>query len=85
MYTKCIQNYAKDIFTKREDTQWDNEKMVWNASFIVQEEFRAKRREVFPKWNLSFWFVIGTAVRNCAQEKRRISLRLCASPQGLTR
>jgi hypothetical protein len=46
---------------------------VWNASFIVQEEFRAKRREVFflhRKKDLSFWFVIGTAVRDCAQEKK---------------
>jgi len=42
---------------------------VWNASFIVQEEFRAKREKVIPKRKLSFRFVIGTAVRDCAQEK----------------
>lgn len=57
----------------------------WNAMLSVQEEFRAKRGKVFalrPKAeeDLSFRFVIGTAVRDCAQMKN--VLQLCASPQA---
>lgn len=46
----------------------------------AREGFRSR-----PKANedLSFRFVIGTAVRDCAQTKN--VLRLCASPQGPTR
>ncbi len=66
--------------------------MGMNASLFVQEEFRAKRRKVFPlrstnvelRRNLSFRFVIGTAVRDCAQMKnisspvRKPTMGLCA-------
>jgi hypothetical protein len=40
--------------------------MVWNASFIVQEEFRAKLREVFlasasdARKTFIFWTIFGT-------------------------
>lgn len=73
VYTYCIHDYTKDILDNRRCAIGIMKEWVWNASFIVQEEFRAKRREVFflhRKKDLSFWFVIGTAVRDCAQEKK---------------